>query len=60
MPQPIAEPAGGPTTAPVETCTCGQRITRPDPARGVWRHDDRSVTHADGGPVVLLLAGVKP
>jgi hypothetical protein len=57
-PQPIAEPAGGPSSARVETCgTCGQRITRPDVERGRWRHDDRTVTHADAGPVVLLLAG---
>jgi hypothetical protein len=47
-PQPIAEPAGGPSSARVETCkACGQRITRPDVERGRWRHDDRSVTHPE-------------
>jgi hypothetical protein len=49
-PQPIAEPAGGPSSARVETCTCGQRITRPDPVRGRWRHDDRTVTHPPADP----------
>jgi hypothetical protein len=49
-PQPIAEPAGGPSSARIETCgTCGRRITRPDPVRGRWRHDDRVVT-APVGP----------
>jgi hypothetical protein len=50
-PQPIAEPAGGPSSARIETCgTCGRRITRPDPVRGRWRHDDRSVTHPPTDP----------